>query len=89
MFSNVSKTFHISVDIDGVLEKSDHYLDGMLANNDKKLSAAEVRIFLKEQRETYGYEVYSGCNNVDSKGYCLGHDQKSSPLDTSDLAIKV
>lgn len=82
-FTNKAKMFHISLGIAGTIRQSDERIEGILVDdNGRSLSANEVRHFLCNQRKENGYTVYAGCSNMDSRGYCQGHDKESSsPID--------
>lgn len=66
------KTFHCCIHIDSFLAKRRN-LNGMFAQDGRELSDREARELLSN----WPYPYFTGCDNVDSKGQCLGHEEQS------------
>lgn len=66
--------FHVSIFIDGMLNKVDSYLAGILscAETGRDLSGEEVRQVLEEEK-ALGHSYFCGCDNRKADGTCAGH----------------
>lgn len=66
---------HIGINIKGALKKTDKELDGIISTSEGyELNAFSLRTVLQEFADE-GYEVFTGCDNIDDKGHCLGHEE--------------
>ena len=73
-------TYHISQSIDGLKRLISNgrritwiMIDGKTATTLELLAAIE-------DAESKGYDVIPPCKNIDSKGHCLGHNDKDVSL---------
>ena len=71
----MAKFYHMGISIPGALKQSDKKLDGIITKDGYELSAKAVRKVLKEHAAE-GYKVFTGCENIDSEGNCLGHEKE-------------
>lgn len=67
---------HICISIDGALRTPKGDLEGVLSDEDKEYSDAEVRAFLTEKKAE-GFTVWAGCDNMDETGRCQGHPDET------------
>ncbi len=76
-----SKKFCVALNIDGALRQDD--LTGSLADGLCEMSDQKVRQILNAAKEQ-GYIVFTGCDNHDERGYCLGH-KEFQPIQLEDV----
>ena len=67
--------YHISLDIDGSLKRSNKQLDGILSNGERDLTGDEVKDFLRSEKDK-GYTRFYGCDNRSADGGCAGHAEE-------------
>ena len=71
----MTKYYHMSISISGALKRSGKELDGIITKDGYELNEKAVRRVLKEHAAK-GYKVFTGCENIDAEGNCLGHEDE-------------
>ena len=68
----IMKTFHLCLNIEGALKQRS--LEIIEDDNGNILSTKTAKKILKEE-QAKGKKYFTGCDNVDVDGKCLGHEQ--------------
>lgn len=75
----MSRRIHLRADIRGLLSKSDRYLDGLMQQDGKELSAIEARAILRAELEQ-GHNYIRCCSEDECPDFdpvehgCPGHE---------------
>lgn len=74
----MSRRIHMAVSVD-VDRFDDKYLARnvvpFLTHEGKPVTIGQLRVLCFDYRNR-GFEAFPPCDNVDSKGHCLGHDEE-------------